>query len=150
MLFGSIWGSFLGQAFLLLLLQYNTTLSRGRGPDFFLQSGPFHNFHKFFHELTWSQNLRKFKVNLRKIKSVVIWFSINFLKTFGAHLACLSVVIPKFWHSINWEKLVQPINIILCNTLFCSAKGNFIWKIVNFKFQVRIITLGMVSWCSVN
>ena len=117
MLFGSIWGSFLGQALMLLLLQYNATLSRGRRLDFFLQSAPFHNCHKFFHELTWSQNLGKFNVNLREIKSVVIWFSINFLKTFGAHLACLSVVIPKFWHSINWEKWVQPINIILCNTL---------------------------------
>ena len=31
------------------------SLSRGEGPELFLQSGPFQNFHKFFQELTWSQ-----------------------------------------------------------------------------------------------
>ena len=31
------------------------TLSRGKEPDLFLQSGPLQNFQKFFQELTWSQ-----------------------------------------------------------------------------------------------
>ena len=39
----------------LLLFQYAATLSRRKGPDLFLQSGPFQNFLKFFQELTWSQ-----------------------------------------------------------------------------------------------
>ena len=55
MLFGYIWDSFLAQASELLLFQYAATLSRGKGPDLFLQRGPFKNFHKFFQELTWSQ-----------------------------------------------------------------------------------------------
>ena len=38
MLFSSIWDSFLAQASLLLLFQYVATLSRGKGPDLFLQS----------------------------------------------------------------------------------------------------------------
>ena len=55
MLFASIWDSFLAQALVLLLFQYAVTLSTGRGPDLFLQSKPFQNFHEFFQELTWSQ-----------------------------------------------------------------------------------------------
>ena len=55
MLFASISYNFLGQASVLLLYQYAPTLSRVKGPDLFLQSGPFQNFHKFFQELTWSQ-----------------------------------------------------------------------------------------------
>ena len=55
MLFASIWDSFLAQASELLLFQYAATLSRGEGPDLFLQTGPFQNFHKFFQELTWYQ-----------------------------------------------------------------------------------------------
>ena len=55
MLFVSIWNSFLVQALVLLLFQYPATLSMGEGPDLFLQSGPFQNFHKFFQVLTWSQ-----------------------------------------------------------------------------------------------
>ena len=67
------------------------------------------------------------------------------------------------------RKMVQPINVILCNTLanskicqnksnvclfydfflFCWSKANFIWKIVSFKFQ-DLINLGVVSWCAVN
>ena len=35
------------------------------------------------------------------MKFVFIWFSDNFLKTFEAHIACLSVVIPEFCHSTN-------------------------------------------------
>ena len=56
MLFASIWGSFLAQVSALLLCQYTTTLSRGEGPDLFLQSGPeFQNLQKFFQELSSSQ-----------------------------------------------------------------------------------------------
>ena len=51
----SIRDSVLAQASVLLLFQYAATLSRGKGSDLFLQSGPFQNFHKFFQELTWSQ-----------------------------------------------------------------------------------------------
>ena len=51
MLFASIWDSFLAQASVLLLCHYTVTLSRGEGPDLFLQSGPFQNFQKFFQEL---------------------------------------------------------------------------------------------------
>ena len=51
----NIWDRFLAQASELLLFQYAATLSRRKGPDLFLQSGPFQNFHKFFLELTWSQ-----------------------------------------------------------------------------------------------
>ena len=47
--------SLLAQASVLLLCQYAAILSRGKGPDSFLQSGPFQNSHKFFQELTWSQ-----------------------------------------------------------------------------------------------
>ena len=54
MLFSSIWDSSLAQASVLLLFQYSATLSRGKGPDLFLQIGPTQDFHKFFHELTWS------------------------------------------------------------------------------------------------
>ena len=46
---------FLDTSLVSLLCQYTATLSRGEGPDLFLQSGPFQNFHKFFQELTWSQ-----------------------------------------------------------------------------------------------
>ena len=55
MLFASIRDRFLAQASVLLLFQYAATLSRWKGSDLFLQSGPFKNFHKFFQELTWSQ-----------------------------------------------------------------------------------------------
>ena len=48
MLFASIWDSFLAQASALLLCQYAATLSRGKGPDLFLESGPFQDFKKFF------------------------------------------------------------------------------------------------------
>ena len=33
---------------------------------------------------------------VRQMKLVVIWFYSNFLKTFGAHVACSSVVMLKF------------------------------------------------------
>ena len=55
MLLASIWDSFLAQASVLLLCQYPAALSRRKGPDLFLQSGPFQNFCKFFQESTWSQ-----------------------------------------------------------------------------------------------
>ena len=45
---------FLGTGFL-LLCQYTAILSRGEGPNLFLQGGPFQNFQKFFQELSWSQ-----------------------------------------------------------------------------------------------
>ena len=38
-----------------------------------------------------------------------------------ARAACLSVVIPKFCHSINREEWAWPINI-LYNTLFANTK----------------------------
>ena len=44
MLFASIWDSFLAQALVLLLFQNTATLSRGEGPDLFLQNEPFQNF----------------------------------------------------------------------------------------------------------
>ena len=44
MLFASVWESFLAQASLLLLFQYVATLSRRKGSDLFLQSGPSQNF----------------------------------------------------------------------------------------------------------
>ena len=55
MLFESIWDSFLAQASVLLLCQYNAILSWGEEPDSFLQSGTFQKFQKFFQELSWSQ-----------------------------------------------------------------------------------------------
>ena len=55
MLFASIWDSFLAQASVLPLYQYAVALSKGEGPDVFLQSGPFQNFQKFFQELNWSK-----------------------------------------------------------------------------------------------
>ena len=45
----------LGTSFGVTNLQYAATLSWGKGPDLFLQSGTFQNFHKVFKELTWSQ-----------------------------------------------------------------------------------------------
>ena len=55
MLFASIWDSLLAQASVLVPCQYAATLSRWKGPDLFLKSGPFQNFHKYFQEWTWSQ-----------------------------------------------------------------------------------------------
>ena len=57
MMFASIWGSFLTQASVLLLFQYAASLSRGEGPELFLQSEPFQNFKNFFQELHFSEIL---------------------------------------------------------------------------------------------
>ena len=93
----------------------------------------------------------------------------QFFKIFGAHVACLSVLITKFCHSLNWEEWVLPINIFLCNTLrntkicqnkskvcifnfflLCWSTANFIWKISISNFKSGLIYLGVVSWCPVN
>ena len=86
---------------------------------------------------------------------IVVWFSGNILETCGAHVTCLSVVISRFFHSINWEEWVWPINIILCNTLtntkICQNKSKVCLFMVFFCFADRkLINLGVVSWCSVN
>ena len=52
MLSASVWDIFLAQASVLLLCQYTATLSRGEGPDLFLQSGPVQNSQKFFQEFS--------------------------------------------------------------------------------------------------
>ena len=64
-------------------------------------------------------------------------------------------MISKFFHSINWEEWVWPINIILCNTLtntkICQNKSKVCLFMIFFCFADRkLINLGVVSWCSVN
>ena len=50
------------------LCQYAAILSRGKGPDLFLQSGPFQNFHKFSRNWLGLNNLCKIlPQNLRKL-----------------------------------------------------------------------------------
>ena len=78
MLFASIWDSFLAQASVLLLCHYTVTLSRGEGPDLFLQSGPFQNFQKFFQELTSSQYCRSSFVIKAKNQCIMFFFQSSY------------------------------------------------------------------------
>ena len=105
---------------------------------------------------------------VRQIKLVVIWLSGNFLKTFGAYVACFSVVIPKFWHSIIEKNgrgqltfyATHYVQILKYATLKAEWAFFMIFSVllIESKFylkdsqsQISIrLNQGVVSWCSVN
>ena len=67
MLFTSIWDSFLTQASVFLLFQYDGTLSRGEGSDLFEQSWP----------LRISRNFSRNWLGLNNIYEILSWDSMN-------------------------------------------------------------------------
>ena len=93
---------FLAQASVLLLFRYAATLSKGEGPDLFLQSEPFQSFQNFFQELTWSQYCCEILKVIRRKCKMHIW-------AIYSHLRSRSVSDHSFIPYANFsEKLTFP------------------------------------------
>lgn len=84
-------------------------------------------------------------------------------KIFGAHIACLSILIPKLGYWEELRRMVVAISydqntktgqnkstVVLFYDSLCFVHWQFTLKINNFKFQVRLFDLIEVDLCSAN
>ena len=87
MLFASIWESFLAQTLVLLLCQYAATVSRGKGPDLFLQSESFQNWLglsnlcEILQVEHYGQTITKVVLPMNKIRKGTRWQESLFINT---------------------------------------------------------------------